>query len=161
MAGSKIRLAAGSLSRDEALRARRFCLELRRALGYQRVLLADEPVALLAHGDDDLAANEPLQYSIQIDGSVYRFAIDGTIRGREIHATATLPRACPDSPTSTAKWFAGFYFGGTSTAPSTIYGYVREPAAGASSGGTGGTGSVGSADPGVGSAEVGSSLLRQ
>ncbi|MGW0173998.1 hypothetical protein ACWDUM_09135 [Rhodococcus sp. NPDC003322] len=118
-------------------------------------------VALVTLSHDDLAANEPLRYSIQIDGSVYRFAIDGTIRGREIHETATLSRSCPDNPTSTAKWFAGFYFGGTSTAPSKIYGYVREPADGAASGGEGGTGSAGSADPGVGSAEVGSSLLRQ
>lgn len=85
--------------------------------------------ALVVLSHEDLVAKQPLRYSITIDGALYRFAIDGTIRGRAIHATATLPRSCPTNPTSTGKWFAGFYFGGTSTAPSQIYAYVREPAA--------------------------------
>ncbi|SEL54937.1 hypothetical protein [Rhodococcus maanshanensis] len=101
--------------------------------------------ALVTLSHDDLAANQPLRYSIQIDGSVYRFAIDGTINGREIHETAALPRSCPASPTSTGKWFAGFYFGGTSTAPSQMYAYVREPADGTEPGQPGGDGSFGSA----------------
>lgn len=84
--------------------------------------------ALVTLSHDDLVAKQPLRYSIAIDGSVYRFAIDGTVRGRPIHVTATLPRSCPTNPTSTGKWYAGFYFGGTSTAPSQIYAYVREPA---------------------------------
>ncbi len=82
--------------------------------------------ALVTLSRDDLAAKEHLRYSIEIDGAVYRFAIDGVVRGREIHETATLPRSCPANPTATGKWFSGFYFGGTSTAPSRIHGYVRE-----------------------------------
>lgn len=103
--------------------------------------------ALITLSHDDLAANAPLRYSIQIDGSVYRFAIDGTIRGRDIHETATLPRSCPANPTSTGKWYAGFYFGGTSTSPSQMYAYVREPAGGSAPGQTGGDGSLGSSGP--------------
>ncbi|SDE21488.1 hypothetical protein [Rhodococcus tukisamuensis] len=105
----------------------------------------DSALVTLSH--DDLAANAPLRYSIQIDGSVYRFAIDGTIRGRDIHETATLPRSCPTNPTSTGKWYAGFYFGGTSTSPSQMYAYVREPAGGSAPGQTGGDGSLGSSGP--------------
>lgn len=85
--------------------------------------------ALVVLSHEDLVAKQPLRYSITIDGALYRFAIDGTIRGRAIHVTATLPRSCPTNPTSTGKWYAGLYFGGTSTAPSQIYAYVREPAA--------------------------------
>jgi len=83
--------------------------------------------ALVTLSHADLAAKEPLHYAIQIDGASCRFAIDGTIRGRAIHVTATLPRSCPTNPTSTGKWFAGFYFGGTSVSPSQITAYVREP----------------------------------
>jgi len=103
---------------------------------------------------DDLAAEEPLRYSIEIDGSAYRFAIDGTIRGREIHETGVLPRSCPASPADAGKWYSGFYFGGTSTAPSRMYAYVRETVDGSASGGgsLGSSGSIlGGIEPGLGS----------
>jgi hypothetical protein len=102
----------------------------------------DSALVTLSH--DDLAANQPLRYTIQIDGTVYRFAIDGTIGGRDIHETATLPRSCPSNPTSTGKWYAGFYFGGTSTAPSQMHAYIREPVDKPAPGGADGSGSVGS-----------------
>ncbi|MFD1812551.1 hypothetical protein [Rhodococcus gannanensis] len=100
--------------------------------------------ALVVLDHDDLDAEQPLRYSIEIDGSVYRFAIDGTIRGREIHETATLPRSCPATSVTAGKWYAGFYFGGTSTAPSRIHGYVREPAETPGTGDATGSGSAGS-----------------
>ena len=102
----------------------------------------DSALVTLSH--DDLTAKEPLRYSIEIDGSVYRFFIDGTIRGRAVHESATLPRSCPTHPTNGGKWYAGFYFGGTSTAPSQIVGYIREPAAQPGPDDPGGTGSAGS-----------------
>lgn len=83
-------------------------------------------VVTLSH--EDLAAEAPLRYSIVIDGAQYRFTVDGSVRGREIHESATLPRACPDTPPNAGKWYAGFYFGGTSTSPSRVQAYIREPA---------------------------------
>jgi hypothetical protein len=77
---------------------------------------------------DDLASETPLHYRFWIQGSTYQFAVTGAIRGRAIDATASLPRTCGDaSPGAlTEQWAAGFYFGGTSTAPSTITGRVFE-----------------------------------
>lgn len=116
--------------------------------------------ALVTLDHDDLAAEEPLRYSIQIDGASYRFAIDGTIRGRDIHETAVLPRSCPGTPADTGKWYAGFYFGGTSTAPSRIHAYVRESVDGAV-GGSLGSGSSGSSGSTFGGSESGPGSLRQ
>ncbi len=75
---------------------------------------------------DDLASDSPVRYRVWIDGNQYQFAVSGQVRGRTLDTTATLSRACAsDSPTS-LKWAAGFYFGGTSTAPSQITGHVSE-----------------------------------
>jgi hypothetical protein len=78
----------------------------------------------------DLLAEEPLRFELGIGGSGnsrYLFRISGTVRGRVIDVTGEHPRRCASSSTSGLKWAAGFYFGGTSTAPQTITGYVREP----------------------------------
>lgn len=83
--------------------------------------------ALVSLSSEDLDAAQPLRYSIAIAGAEYRFSISGTVRGRAISETATLPRACPSTSATTGKWMAGLYFGGTSTAPSTIHAYVLEP----------------------------------
>lgn len=82
--------------------------------------------ALVSLSSEDLDAAAPLRYSIAIDGNLYRFSISGTVRGRAIAETATLPRACPGTAPTTGKWMAGLYFGGTSVAPSTIHAYVLE-----------------------------------
>lgn len=76
----------------------------------------------------DLASETPLRYRIAMDGALYRFAIDGIVRGREIAAMTTLPRRCAttEPATLTIQWAAGLYFGGTSTAPSTITGRISE-----------------------------------
>lgn len=74
----------------------------------------------------DLASDAPLRYRVSIDGAQYRFSISGTVRGRTINATTTLPRSCPRTSASGLKWASGLYFGGTSTAPSTITGHVSE-----------------------------------
>jgi hypothetical protein len=84
-----------------------------------------QPLVTLSSAE--LALRQPLRYSVRIDGAVYRFRISGTIGGRVIDQQATLPRSCPSNPTSTGKWMSGFYFGGTSVSPSTIYAYVSEP----------------------------------
>ncbi|MFC4604171.1 hypothetical protein [Rhodococcus kronopolitis] len=100
-------------------------------------------LATLSH--DDLAALESLRYTIEIDGPVYRFAIDGTIRDRAVHESATLPRSCPTHPADAGRWYSGFYFGGTSTAPSQIHSYMREVTDSPAPGGNGSLGSAGSA----------------
>jgi hypothetical protein len=89
-------------------------------------LTAPETVFLDA---DDLAAEQPLSYTMAIGGAgdaEYVFRLSGTIRGRPVALNATLPRRCAGAPTGTSKWGAGFYFGGTSVAPSTITGFIRE-----------------------------------
>jgi hypothetical protein len=67
----------------------------------------------------DLAARIPIHYRLSIDGDVYRF------EARD-HAV-TLARGCPDVAADAGKWAAGFYFGGTSTAPSQITASISEP----------------------------------
>lgn len=74
----------------------------------------------------DLSADAPLRYRVFIDGAQYRFAVTGSVRGRAINVSATLPRACATTSATALKWAAGLYFGGTSTAPSKITGYITE-----------------------------------
>ncbi|WP_421118750.1 hypothetical protein ACE2AJ_15490 [Aquihabitans daechungensis] len=81
---------------------------------------------LVTLSEAELALQQPLRYEIEIDGAVYRFHISGTIGGRVIDEVAQLSRSCPTSPTTTGKWLSGFYFGGTSVSPSTIYAFMLE-----------------------------------
>ncbi len=76
----------------------------------------------------DLAADAPLRYKVWLDGSLYRFAVTGTVRGRVINVETTLPRACAATNATSLKWASGLYFGGTSTAPSKITGSIAETA---------------------------------
>jgi len=76
----------------------------------------------------DLASDAPLRYRVWLDGSRYQFRVEGTVRGRSISATAVLPRSCPATSAGGLKWASGFYFGGTSTAPSKMTGNVSETA---------------------------------
>ena len=57
----------------------------------------------------------------------YLFHLSGTIRGRVIDVTAEHPRRCASTSPGGYKWASGFYFGGTSTAPQPITGFVHEP----------------------------------
>ena len=78
----------------------------------------------------DLLAEEPLRFQLSIGGAgntKYLFHLSGTIRGRAIDVQAEHPRRCASTSPSGLKWAAGFYFGGTSTAPQPITGYVHEP----------------------------------
>lgn len=86
------------------------------------------PAALVSLDAADLASASPLRYQLRLDGAVYRFAISGTMRGRAIDVTSTLPRRCASTAPSslTAQWAAGFYFGGTSVAPSPITARIFE-----------------------------------
>lgn len=74
----------------------------------------------------DLAGDVPLRYRVWLDGSYYRFAVSGSVRGRTIDVTTTLPRACPATGKNGLKWASGLYFGGTSVAPTAITGWVSE-----------------------------------
>ena len=77
---------------------------------------------------DDLMSRTPLHYRVWIDGANYGFSIDGTIRGRPINVQTTLTRKCATMTPAQLlfQWASGFYFGGTSTSPSTITGRVSE-----------------------------------
>jgi len=80
---------------------------------------------LLSLDETELRAERPLRYELGIDATGYRFRIHGDLGARTIDVTATFPRRCTSS-TSSLKWAAGFYFGGTSTAPQRITGWVLE-----------------------------------
>jgi hypothetical protein len=77
---------------------------------------------------DDLASVTPLRYRLWFDGPTYGFSISGSVRGRAIDASATLPRACAATSADDLllQWAAGYYFGGTSTAPATITARIFE-----------------------------------
>lgn len=84
---------------------------------------------LVTLDEADLRAESPLRYELSIGGantSRYLFHLSGTIRGRVIDVQAEHPRRCAGSSTSAFKWAGGFYFGGTSTAPQTITGWLLE-----------------------------------
>lgn len=76
----------------------------------------------------DLESASPLRYRVWMDGASYRFAISGTMRGRTVGAASELARRCASTAPSslTVQWAAGLYFGGTSTAPTTITARVFE-----------------------------------
>ena len=84
------------------------------------------PTPLFTLDADDLASDTPLRYRVWIENSQYQFSVAGEVRGRTISATATLPRICPTFSLTGIKWAAGFYFGGTSTAPSVVTGQISE-----------------------------------
>jgi hypothetical protein len=86
----------------------------------------DEPLVTLTAAD--LAAETPLRYRLWPAGDAFHFTITGTVADLPIDAAATLPRSCPAVPATIAKWAAGLYFGGTSTAPSRITATVTERA---------------------------------
>lgn len=90
-------------------------------------LYPDAPLVSLTA--EEVAAETPLRYEVAIGGtnnSQYTFRVSGTIAGRTISQSATLPRACASTSPAITKWAAGFYFGGTSTAPSVITGWIQE-----------------------------------
>lgn len=76
----------------------------------------------------DLASRAPLHYRLTLDGALYRFSVSGNVRGRVIDGSVTLPRRCANTAPSSlfSQWAAGFYFGGTSKAPSTITARIFE-----------------------------------
>lgn len=86
------------------------------------------PAPMITLDAADLASAAPLRYRLWMDGAVYRFTISGTMRGRAIDAATTLTRRCATTAPSSllVQWAAGFYFGGTSTAPSTITSRIFE-----------------------------------
>ncbi|MGN6105424.1 MAG: hypothetical protein ACTHU0_09995 [Kofleriaceae bacterium] len=86
------------------------------------------PAPLVTLDADDLADEQPLRYRVYREPSAYRFAIEGVVRDRPIQAAAMLPRGCTAFPIDEIAWAAGFYFGGTSTAPHQITARIREAA---------------------------------
>ena len=84
---------------------------------------------LLSLSEAEVDGEHPLTYSVRIGGpnnSKYLFSVEGTLPGRSVNVSAELPRQCPSTSTTGSKWASGFYFGGTSTAPSTITGWIQE-----------------------------------
>lgn len=84
------------------------------------------PEPLLTLTASQLGEEVPLWFELGIsaDRQRYEFRVAGP--GRR-SASTTLPRRCAGSSTTTLKWASGFYFGGTSTAPGPIRGWINEP----------------------------------
>jgi len=83
------------------------------------------PEPLLTLTSAQLDARLPVWFDMRIssDRTRYEFVVRGP--GSRL-ATGSLPRACTTAASASWQWTAGFYFGGTSTAPSTITGLMRE-----------------------------------
>ncbi|MFO0727608.1 MAG: hypothetical protein U1E65_27770 [Myxococcota bacterium] len=75
--------------------------------------------------ESELAEETPLHYALEIAETEYRFHLTGTLARGPIDESARFPRRCTTSTTA-LKWAGGFYFGGTSTAPHRISGFVQE-----------------------------------
>lgn len=86
------------------------------------------PAPLVVLDAADLASVTPLRYRVSVDGARYRFAVTGMMRGRAIDVAASLARRCAATAPSSlpVQWAAGLYFGGTSTAPSTVTSWIFE-----------------------------------
>ena len=84
------------------------------------------PTPLLTLTAEQLGERVPVWFELGIsaDRRRYEFRVAGP--GRR-SASTTLPRRCTATSTSTFKWASGFYFGGTSTAPTSVRGWTNEP----------------------------------
>ena len=80
---------------------------------------------LVRFDEAELRSETPLTHEPEIAATEYRFHLFGTLGTRVIDERATFPRRCTSSTTA-LKWASGFYFGGTSTAPQPITGFVQE-----------------------------------
>jgi hypothetical protein len=87
-------------------------------------LWLDAPMVTL--DADDLASDTPLRYHVARRLTEYAFEIRGSVRGRAIDVTASLPRGCLDTELDPLAWASGLYFGGTSTAPHEITARIDE-----------------------------------
>ena len=90
-------------------------------------LYPSAPLVSLTEAEVD--GQSPLLYEVAIGGannSKYLFHVQGTIGTRSINVFAEHPRQCPSTSPASTKWASGFYFGGTSTAPSEITGWMVE-----------------------------------
>lgn len=81
---------------------------------------------LITLTEAELRTESPLHYELTISATEYRFHLTGMIGPRVIDENATYPRRCANASLTSFKWAAGFYFGGTSTAPSVITGWAQE-----------------------------------
>lgn len=84
------------------------------------------PAPLVTLTAAQLDAGVPLWFELDLspDGQRYQFRVAGP---GSRSATASLPRSCPTYSPTALKWASGFYFGGTSTAPNEITGWINEP----------------------------------
>lgn len=83
------------------------------------------PAPMLVLTEQQVVASVPLWFDLSVspDRQSYQFRVTGP--GSRT-ATATLPRQCPATSPTGLKWASGFYFGGTSTAPNAITGWINE-----------------------------------
>ena len=85
---------------------------------------------LVSFTQSELDAQPSLRYEVAVGGpgnSKYLFHIEGTVSGRSINVYAEHPRRCSATSPTGLKWASGFYFGGTSTAPQPLEGWILEP----------------------------------
>lgn len=79
-------------------------------------LTPEQPLVTLT--ESDLTAQRVVSYRFERTQTTYEFDANG------VHAS--LPRRCTDQPADLEAFAAGFYFGGTSTAPQVITGQIHE-----------------------------------
>lgn len=93
------------------------------------VHLTTDPIVTFTAATVD--ARKPMWFDLSIDQdtSRYRFLVQWYGPTDEVvEKIVYLPRQCPSTGTGGLKWASGLYFGGTSTAPQTITGWINEPA---------------------------------
>jgi hypothetical protein len=87
----------------------------------------DQPMLTLNRAQVD--ARKPIWFRLRIsnDRRSYEFTLRTVIGGREIVRSARLDRSCPARSRTVPKWAGGYYFGGTSVAPTPMRVFVYEP----------------------------------
>ncbi len=81
------------------------------------------PLVTLTQAQLDQPVPLWFELAVSADRQRYEFRVAGP---GSRSASSTLPRQCPTGSTTALKWASGFYFGGTSTAPSPISGWIAE-----------------------------------
>lgn len=83
------------------------------------------PDPLLTMTAEQVDAQLPLWFEARVSDDRQRYEFRAVGPGSRT-ATATLPRECAGDGAPGWQWAAGFYFGGTSTAPTTVTGTMNE-----------------------------------
>lgn len=87
------------------------------------------PQPILTLTAEEIDSLAPLFFDLRIveNGSAYRFEVtQGPVGNEAVTRAVEIARNCPGSSLQVLKWASGLYFGGTSTAPTAMRGYINE-----------------------------------